>query len=49
MERLDPLCRYRDLPFNQRCEAAQREEWLCELLYKAQNYIILQASYRTTT
>jgi hypothetical protein len=40
MDKVEPDCLYRDLPFLQRCEAAQRDEWLYELCYKAENYII---------
>jgi hypothetical protein len=41
MERLEPHRKYKDLPLPEAHEAAQREEWLGELLRRAENFLLL--------
>lgn len=40
MEVIGEKCLYSDLPLLARHEAAQRDEWLCDLMYKSENFII---------
>jgi hypothetical protein len=40
MVRLESGCMFRDLPYLQRTEASQREEWCQELMYKCENFIV---------
>ena len=40
MAELEPMRKYAKLPILEASEAAQREEWLAELKYRAENYLI---------
>jgi hypothetical protein len=44
MAKLEPLRKYKDLPMLEANEAAQEEEWLRELQYRAENFMITQGT-----
>jgi hypothetical protein len=43
-ERLQPLRKYAHLPDAEAHEAAQAEEWKLELMYRAENFMLMQGS-----
>lgn len=40
IEKIKPLCKYKELPDDEACQAMQQEEWKYELIQRAENYIL---------